>query len=572
MATTSTAARRMIGLSVVLVVLMLLGYYMALMSHLMTSKTITMTTTTTTTQQEENDGTGTRRRTLGSNSNINMNIHSMSANVNNPIPKWDPPRLDYESIVMGYDEIDEDIGKEPLLLKALHEVGIIAVNQITYYSRNVQDAMNYDTFHKCAVTAAHSSGNSSQLLAKELFLDHGRTVRRTIATQDYPTYVHGHTGGMEVLEFTDEAKAVCQEFEKASETLRKMMTRAVRSFSNRLGSELKRVAHLPSPLMTTTQAQSNSTHNYTEVYRSVNDVVMHGHHLEHFHTYQQVKMSQSSSSSSSSKSTSISTIDMHTDQGLFIAFVPGRVMTEGDKSNTGTTTQMSEGFYIQLPNGTIVEPQFQSDDLVFMLGEGVNHIINPLLVDVDGSKHQLRPVPHRLDMHRNYDHDHDDEEESTASNKESQNQARVWYGRMVLPPPGAYSKIYDTTYQHIRSQLIAASTSVEVASASALLGAGENDNSDNKNNIALQEPYSIGCASLPSDTPKEHIQRLMRQRQLRQYDDQTVTANTKSEAEAEADDMCDSENDVFCWHRTMLHVGPGNSRGTTVSKEEKMPK
>jgi len=67
-----------------------------------------------------------------------------------------------------------------------------------------------------------------------------------------------------------------------------------------------------------------------------------------------------------------------------------------------------------------------NDDLVFMLGDGVNQYINNRMID-EGRRRKLRATPHAVSLKY-----HD---ESIA---------RVWYGRMVLPPNDALV-VLDTT-------------------------------------------------------------------------------------------------------------------------------
>jgi len=385
-----------------------------------------------------------------------------------------PARIRYEDMILGEDD---DL-PEPVLLKALHEVGIVAVSHIPYFTKTVQRALGYTTFHQCAVFASHAS-NSSQFTSE---LNLGSVVRHTIATHDYPSYIEGHSGGMEPVEFRDEAQKPCEEFVEASRELRDMVRKAVRIFGLRLGSELEHTAHVAVPLLTTSNAVMA---NVVEMFRGVADVVMHGHHLEHFHSYQARKSQEMLLDSNFDQNT----LDMHTDQGLFIAFVPGRIVRPSDKETT--VPPVSKGLYITLANGTLVEPIFESDDLVFMLGDGVNHLINPLLPG-NSKKYTLRPVPHLLSLELKDD------------------TARTWYGRMVLPPPGAYSQVHASTYNQIRSQLLGASSGLETA-------------------FEQQEPYSLGCASLPSSNPQEHIQ--LRRLVL--------------------DPACSPDTPLFCWDRCM---------------------
>ena len=59
----------------------------------------------------------------------------------------------------------------------------------------------------------------------------------------------------------------------------------------------------------------------------------------------------------------------------------------------GQVLDPTQGFYMELSDGSHVQVEFdQHDDLVLMLGDGMNQYVNP------HSKQTLRPVPHALSM------------------------------------------------------------------------------------------------------------------------------------------------------------------------------
>jgi len=155
-----------------------------------------------------------------------------------------------------------------------------------------------------------------------------------------------------------------------------------------------------------------------------------GEHLEHFHSYQ--KMSENDSSD---------TIEVHTDQGLFIAFTPALISSydEGTgKPDLSNPMKESEGFFIETSEGKTAMVDFSSeDDLVFMLGDGVNQYVNTKLnKDKHSLSKALRATPHAVKLQAHGKH-----------------LARVWYGLMVLPPTSAYSEADEMTYGEIRNLL-----------------------------------------------------------------------------------------------------------------------
>ena len=133
-------------------------------------------------------------------------------------------------------------------------------------------------------------------------------------------------------------------------------------------------------------------------------------------------------------------MEWHTDQGLLLAFVPGARIGAG-KPQAGPDGD-GDAFLVRLPGGEARAVAFDdADDLVLMLGDGVNQ----------AGLRGLRAVPHALRVAA----------DPTASS------ARVWYGRMVLPPAGAVHPEHGETFGRLRDRLVAA-TGEEEAEVHAL--------------------------------------------------------------------------------------------------------
>jgi hypothetical protein len=123
------------------------------------------------------------------------------------------------------------------------------------------------------------------------------------------------------------------------------------------------------------------------------------------------------------------TIDMHLDQGLFLVFTPGRIYDQVEDR-----LSMARDFFIQLPDQKVpVLVEFDvNDDLVVLLGDGMNQYVNNRR---SNDNFQLRAVPHSLSVQPNQ-------------------QPRVWYGRMVLPPPTAVHPDHGISFGEIRQAMI----------------------------------------------------------------------------------------------------------------------
>jgi hypothetical protein len=283
------------------------------------------------------------------------------------------------------------------LWDALTQVGMVSITGIK--GLNKKEVLS--SLNPCAL--------KSDATKEQELLD--GTRRRTFATHTVPG-----PGGMQTI---SHSSPDCEEFSKASDAFRQSVASVTEAFANRLASLLSSQedqANQKKPLLSTPEGYPFNTFA---------DVVENGQHLEHFHSY------QGSSSSSSPKKTD-ETIEWHTDQGLFIVFTPALLVSQSSSVTKGPT----EGFYVQLQDGTKTMVDFtDEDDLVIMLGDGVNQYINPSFPKT--SSRALRATPHALTMPSH-----------------SQDETRVWYGRMVLPPSTAVHPQHQETFGRLRELIV----------------------------------------------------------------------------------------------------------------------
>jgi len=172
-------------------------------------------------------------------------------------------------------------------------------------------------------------------------------------------------------------------------------------------------------------------------YSSFDDIVRGANHLEHFHSY------RTSSTKNEKESTAediindgdaMLSIDMHADQGLFIAFTPAFLT---DDMGSVSTDNAGE-FLLQTRDGSVSTVDFGDGDLlVFMLGDGVEQYFN---AKFNGPP--LWAAPHAMRMPQHND-----------------NQARLWYGRMFLPPDEALNERQGKSFGRVREMMIEAVTS-----------------------------------------------------------------------------------------------------------------
>ena len=256
------------------------------------------------------------------------------------IPETSPQRVTFAALT-------EASSSPPILKDALTKDGFISVTDIPSFRQTKQKLMSQ--LHACmmeleAVPTQH--------------LEDG-TIRRSFATVTLP----GVAGGPQPIQSLDAPKfksGSCEHFESHVTSFRRAVALTTKRFAKRLSEEMN--ASLPEPLMTT----AVEGHDYA----AIQDVVAGGEHLEHFHSYQKGRKVDENEEDSKGNENE-TTIEFHTDQGFFIAFTPGLLVSDYDSSEKAL--ELSDGFYVQDSNGGKFLVKFnEEDDLVFMMGDGVN--------------------------------------------------------------------------------------------------------------------------------------------------------------------------------------------------------
>jgi hypothetical protein len=187
----------------------------------------------------------------------------------------------------------------------------------------------------------------------------------------------------------------CIHFKDQLSSFRSTVDSVTKLFATQLSHEMEGTVFLNSstsqqPLL------RNSDPNGVD-YMNIDQIVNGGVHLEHFHSYQKKKkkvgVDNTNNSNNNIEDDSYyeegdeekkKTIDFHTDQGFFIAFTPGMIVSPTTPTAAATTTTamqtqelpLSNGFYIQdITSGKRMHLVFtEEDELVFMMGDGVNQL------------------------------------------------------------------------------------------------------------------------------------------------------------------------------------------------------
>lgn len=298
---------------------------------------------------------------------------------------FSPARISFESLVQP------DNASRELFLRSLRNIGMISVTDIPYFDSkwetlNTLPACMNDSFPEWALEHTFSDGTRRQTLASH-------SVGNIHAASPVPV--------------ADSDS--CAAFTEASQTFRQVVGLVLAAFAEQL-AEVLNLDDTKPVLM-----DKSSIKPYSLV-----DIFEGGDQLDHFHCY------YSSEEEDSSFAPGEDTIEWHTDQGLALVFTPG-----------STDGKPTDGFYIQLEDGSTEMVDFQKkDDLVILLGDGVNQYLNRV-IDAD---HSLRALPHSLRM--------------PISSSSDSVSPRVWYGRMVLPPSAAMHPFHPFTFGEIREQMI----------------------------------------------------------------------------------------------------------------------
>lgn len=321
---------------------------------------------------------------------------------------FDLPKIHHQDLVhlaKGVRDGDRDIQSSNILDKLVKD-GMVSITGIPSFKTIKRNLM--DNLHNCIL-------DQGDKVNQRIYQD--GTIRRTLATVTLPGPRPQPIDGL----YNVNLPQSCQEFNAGLTAFRQMVDETVQEFAQSIDLELGN--SIASPILAT----RDGSHSFD----SIHDIVRGGEHLEHFHSYQKFNNDKNPISAMSALRQR-KTIDLHTDQGFFIAFTPGLVISHDlEKKFT-----MAEDFYVNTSDGKESIVQFdESDDLVFMMGDGVNQYINTKLKD---ASKKLRAVPHAVSL----------------TPLEDSSQARLWYGRMVLPPKEAYSAVTDTTYGSIRDFLV----------------------------------------------------------------------------------------------------------------------
>ena len=269
----------------------------------------------------------------------------------------------------------------------LERDGVVAIADVPGFKAAREEALGAAS--RCVAT---HPGASSRTF-------HDGTVRRTLAAVPETNILPSPSAG-----------ASCATFEAAATSLRAATADATAAFSAALGRGR--------PARAALDADDEDV--------TISQMLDNAEVLEHFHSYTLPRAAAPTGLRRAD-------VDVHTDQGIFVAFTPALVAGASSPSDAAT-------FVIEQPGGRRVAAELDPHTLIFMLGDGIEQLVNPHLRAAGRSP--LRPVPHAVEMRARAD-----------------GAARAWYGRMVLPPAALIAPDHGgATYGRVRELLKAGTT------------------------------------------------------------------------------------------------------------------
>ena len=203
--------------------------------------------------------------------------------------------------------------------------------------------------------------------ADTILLGDGQTVRATLATA---------TVGYSPLPLTSHLPEACGvETANAMDNLRDLVAQASSAF---IGALDKLLAHERRQDMLA-PGEALLRNSYGGSYHSVSSIVQASPNLEHFHVYSKQKKSNDAV-----RRTTQTALQMHTDAGLFLAFVPAHACSS---TSEGTT---DKSFYLEDSNGATMQAVFPPNSIAIMLGAGAEHWLQtPESLSLKATRHSV---------------------------------------------------------------------------------------------------------------------------------------------------------------------------------------
>ncbi|KAG6582893.1 uncharacterized protein IUM83_17376 [Phytophthora cinnamomi] len=274
------------------------------------------------------------------------------------------------------------------LLARLQENGIVALQNVPNFSNLRKEYLR--TAADCAVQAQRQGAEF--LLHRQL---RDGTNRYTVSLES------GHRLS-ETLDQSAQILAICPEYVEVHAAFSAAVELAVANVGTALDAtqKFRVVAEQGAVAMTARKLLEESVH------------------LDHFHAYEAARKLGNGYVSDAEINVADLSLELHTDNGLMIAMTAPEyfeVLPTGELQLKATQGQ-DAGLFIQLANGEIVRPVLNPDELILMLGSGIDDWIK--------TSPPLHSVVHGMRYPRTV---------SVVNGDEQGNKLlRSWFGKMIL--------------------------------------------------------------------------------------------------------------------------------------------
>eukprot|EP00808_Paulinella_micropora_P006331 g589.t1 len=336
-----------------------------------------------------------------------------------------------------WDKIQHSDGQtRQQLLEALESSGMLSVTDIPSFA----------SLRPAVLAAAHRCSSTQHDRVKTSVFPDG-TARRTLAL---PAALPNSGISSLPLQELSSLNADCTEFARLAADFRQLLDTVSMGFARVLSEA---VAVRVGPAYSLLYQRPADSAAAAAAYRTIEDIVVAGAHLDHFHSYSSAK----AAASGQDEQPRAPTIEMHTDQGLFIAVAPALMVAAASGQPNGHTAGR---FLAQLPQSKEAQEVLLNGDALFlMMGDGVDQFVNGALRSAGGRP--LLAVPHALVM---------------PDSSQAEPEARVWFGRMYLPPDDAVHPQAGVSFGKLKTLLNNQPNEGSAeSSASALLSMGCSD-------------------------------------------------------------------------------------------------
>ncbi|CAB9496852.1 mucin 13, cell surface associated [Seminavis robusta] len=412
----------------------------------------------------------------------------------------------YEPLVFSSSELIKEENL-PRLAEALTTTGLVAITTTATTTATTTKQVALNGLCGCQNKIKDEKSFHELKGADTVLLGDGQTVRSTLATA---------TVGFSPLPLdTPELAAQCgEDTVQAMETLRDQVAQTATVFLSAVDNLLLQAKR--QELYTSSYQKPLIKTSYGVTYNSISSIVKAATNLEHFHVYSK----NSSSLLSENHSQHEPALQVHSDAGLFLAFVPAH------SCNSDMATGADQSFLIKDPaDGQLKPVAFPPNSIAIMLGAGAEQWLNtPDTLPLKATRHAVHMQA---------------------------GQSRAWYGMMHLVPESAI--VEQTASGQAR-------TFGDMRQAMVLKGQTKTSRTFGDISSNSAGDVSIGCGFSSDDTPAGTHQDFLSTATT------TTTTPRRRLQHVENAAACNNKTEFYCWMSCLDIPNADNANGYISEK------